>query len=277
VCIMVSNIYVVQRGSLGVRTQKTGFYGPVMNQSEYVFALQLAEAIRTKPIARTFRALLDQLGLLDVQLEPIDCSIVFSPQYVESPDGSPVSADEYVVPDLSDDSAHGERILQALSEPRVYILVGGPAYNAAVHYMLIHLEDRTRFRFELPEQSDSIRGITVIGYKKNGDEQFFAPEPPASEGTATADYFVLQKVTGFGPGKSTVFICSGLSSIGTAMAMQMLARQWEDLHRDYKGGDFALLYRFHTHSPLATPVPAEVEIALANVEQIWPRKATHQA
>lgn len=271
VCIMVSNIYVVQSGTLGVRTQRTGFYGPVMNQSEYVFALQLAEAIRTKPIARTFRALLDQLGLLDIQHEPLDCSIVFSPQYVESADGMPVSAAEYVVPDLSGDSAHGERILEALSEPRVYILVGGPAYNAAVEYMLIHLGERTRFRFDLHTgASGSVRGITVIGYKRDGGEEFFTQEPPASEDTATADYFILQKVTRFGPGKSTVFICSGLSSIGTAMAMQLLATRWEDLHREFKDGDFALLYRFRTHHPLAAPAPGNVEIALAGAERLWP-------
>jgi hypothetical protein len=271
--ILVSSIYVIKGGTLGVRVQRTGFYGPVMNQGEYVAALRLAEAIQTRPAARLLRALLDQLGLLDAVHDPLDCSIVFSPQYVESPDGEAVDPQQYTVPDMSGNGEVAERMLRALATPGVYILVGGPVYNAAVHYVLTHLRERTRFRFQVHDAAGSpARGIAVSGYRQDGTEEFFRhlPDRPEHPGPAS-DYFVVQKISRFGPGESTVFLCSGLSSIGTAMAVGLLATRWEDLEREFHAEDFALLYRFGNGRDVAVPTAQDVDIALATAERIWPR------
>lgn len=281
--ILLSSIYVVKGGTLGVRVQTTGFYGPVMNQGEYVSALRLAEAIQTRPAARLLRALLDQLGLLDAVHDPLDCVIAFSPQYVDSPDGAPVDPAAYTVPDLSGNGEVAERMLRSLATPGVYILVGGPAYNAAVHYVLTHLHERTRFRFDLNAEaiadrhggrhgeSTSARGISVVGYRQDGEPKFFHQHPATPDRTTAPDYFVLQKVSRFGPGNSTVFICSGLSSIGTALAVGLLATRWQELEREFKGEDFALLYGFDNGRDIAVPTAQDVDIALATAERLWPR------
>lgn len=271
--VMVSNIYVVQGGTLGARTNRTGFYGPVMNQSEYTFALRLAEAVRTRPAARMFRALLDQLGLLDAAHEPLNCSIGFSPQYVDTPeDGGPVIPEAYTVPDLSGDGTVAKQIADALAEPNVYILVGGPVYNAAVLYTLTHLRERTRFRFELRDDGQTHeRGISVAGYEQDGSERFFRQQLP-TPGKPMPDYFILQKISKFGPGKATVFLCSGLSSLGTAMAVHLLATRWEQLAREFRDkDDFELLYEFYTDK--GTPVPdlRDVESSLNAAERLWPK------
>lgn len=271
--ILVSSIYVVQGGTLGVQSPRTGFYGPVMNQSEYVSALRLAEAIRTKPAVRLLRAILGQLGLLDAVHDPLDCSIAFSPQYVDSPDGGAVTPDEYSVPDLAGDGEVAERMRRSLAAPGVYILVGGPFYNAAVCYTLTHLGERTRFRFVT--EDGHTRGISVIGYRQDGSEQFFAQHRGTAEHAPGPDYdyFAVQKVSRFGPGNSTVFLCCGLSSLATAMAVGFLASRWETLEREYGAADFALLYEFHNGRDIAMPTAQDVDTKLATVKPIWPRPA----
>jgi hypothetical protein len=271
--ILVSSIYVVQGGTLGVQYPQPGFYGPVMNQSEYVSALRLAEAIRTRPAVRLLRALLDQLGLLDAVHDALECSIAFSPQYVDSPDGGPVGVDGYSVPDLAGDGEIAERMRRALAVPGVYILVGGPFYNAAVRYTLTHLGERTRFRFE--SRSGDVRGVSVVGYRQDGAEQFFAQHlgTPEHASGPDYDYFVVQKVSRFGPGRSTVFLCCGLSSLATALAVGLLASQWEELARDYGAADFALLYEFHNGRDIAMPTAQDVDTKLATVKLVWPRPA----
>ncbi|GAA4207766.1 hypothetical protein [Actinocatenispora rupis] len=274
VVILVSSIYVVPGGTLGVRSRSTGFYGPVMNQSEYVSALRLAEAIQTRPAARLLRALLNQLGLVDTGYDPLDCSIAYSPQYVESMDGGPVSAREYTVPDLSGNGEVAERIRRALATPGTYVLVGGPFYNAAVHYALTHLGERTRFRFVArTEKGTEVRGISVLGYRQDGTEQTFEQHLGTAEDIPGPDYdyFVLQKVSGFGPAGATVVLCCGLSSLATALAVGLLATHWEDLAREFGADDFALLYQFDNGRDLAVPSRQDVDVALAGVQRVWPR------
>lgn len=181
--------------------------------------------------------------------------------------------EQYTVPDISGNGKVAERMLRALATPGVYILVGGPVYNAAVHYVLTHLRERTRFRFQLYDADGAPeRGISVSGYRQDGGEEFFrhhADRPERDD--AASDYFVVQKVSRFGPGGSTVFLCSGLSSIGTAMAVGLLATRWEDLEREFRAEDFALLYRFDNDRKITVPTAQDVDIALATAERVWPR------
>jgi hypothetical protein len=267
--IMVSSIYVLKEGALGVRVAgPTGFYGPVMNQSEYVSAQLLRDAIRTRPASRPLRALLDQLGLLDTAHDPIECEIVFSPQYVDGADGNPVGAHEYRPPDLSGNGKVVERIRESVKEAGVYIFVGGPAYNAVVAYILANLPDEhARFTFELSVDGPRI----VIEPGRDGERSFRQHRAIRDAESVLVDYFVLQRISGFGPKNSTVFVCSGLSSLGTAVAVGLLASRWRDLERRFGDGDFALLYKFDNRRDIALPAVEDVDKALATIkEPIWP-------
>jgi len=253
--ILISSIHVVRGGANGVARKPTGFRGPVMNQSEYVSALRLTEAIQSRPAARLLRALLDQLGLLDAVHDPIDCSVTFSPQYTSGRK-----------------RAVAEDVESALAAPGVYILVGGPVYNAAVHHVLTNLHDRTRFRFDEPEDPQTpVRGIYVNGYQLNGGEAFFERRLETSEAGAPCDYFILQKISEFGVGRSTVFLCCGLGSLGTAMAVGKLSRDWESLERAFHGDDFELLYRFDIDHDVVAPTAEDVDRALDGVTTVWER------
>jgi hypothetical protein len=263
--ILVSSIRVTQGGALGALGRRTGFRGPVMNQSEYVSALRLAEAIRSRPAARLLRALLDQLSLLDAAHDPIDCSISYSPQYLGDPGNGATAATMW--PELD----------KPLNESGVYILVGGPVYNAAVHHVLTNLGVRTRFQFDMPDDAETpARGIRVKGFCHNGDEEVFERQAPPSQGGTGDDYFILQKISEFGDGPSTVFLCSGLSSMGTAMAVGALARDWELLERRFHRDDFELLYQFRNSQDAAVPTADEVDRALRAVTTtcVWERSVS---
>jgi hypothetical protein len=262
--IMVSSIYVLQGGTLGV-AGPTGFYGPVMNQSEYVSAQLLRDAIRTRPASRPLRALLDQLGLLDTVHDPTECEIAFSPHYVDGEDGNPVSAKEYQPPDLSGNGKVVERIRESMTEAGVYILVGGPAYNAVVAHVLA-TEERAWFTLDV-----SVDGAPIVIERGRGGERSFGQrrENRGSE-SVLVDYCVLQKISGFGTQKSTVFVCAGLSSLGTAVAVGLLASRWRYLEREFGDGDFALLCEFDNRRDIAVPAAEDVDTALATVkETIW--------
>jgi hypothetical protein len=245
--ILVSSINVIPGGARGALGMRTGFHGPVMNQNEYVSALRLAEAIQSRPATHLLRALLDQLGLLDAAHDPIDCSISYSPQYLVAGDGATGNV--------------SRELDRSLDESGVYILVGGPIYNGAVHHVLTNLGVRTRFQFDMPVDVETpARGIWVTGFHRNGDKKSFERLP--SQDGAGADYFILQKISKFGSGSSTVFICSGLSSMATAMAVGMLARDWERLERKFHGDDFELLYRFRNDRDIPMPTAKDVDRAL---------------
>jgi hypothetical protein len=142
-----------------------------------------------------------------------------------------------------------------------------------VHYVLTHLCERTRFRFQVHDAGgSSVRDIAVSGYRQDGTGEFFRhlPDRPEHSGTAS-DYCVVRKISCFGPGESTVFLCSGLSSIGTAMAAGLLATRWEDLEREFHAEDFALLCRLGNGRDVAVPTAQDVDIALATAERVWPR------
>jgi len=258
--IMVSSIYVQQGGALGV-AGPTGFYGPVMNQSEYVSAQRLRDAIRTRPASRPLRALLDQLGLLDTVHDPTECEIVFSPHYVE--DGKPVGADEYQPPKLSGDGEVAKRIRDSMAEAGVYILVGGPPYNAVVAHVLDTLPDEHAwFRFDV-----TVDGARAIEVSPDGKRYV---RPDLVPGGSEPDYFVLQKISKFGSQKSTVFVCAGLSSLGTAAAVGQLASRWRHLEQEFGSKDFALLYKFDNRRDVAVPAADDVDKALRTVkEPIW--------
>jgi len=255
--IMVSSIYLRQGGALGV-DGPIGFYGPVMNQSEYVSAQRLRDAIRTRPASRPLRALLDQLGLLDTVHDPIECEIAFSPQYVDGEDGKPVGAQEYQPSDLSGNGTVVERIQESMKEAGVYILVGGPAHNAAVVHTLANRSDKqARFVFDV-----SGSGARIVERGPGGERSF------QRDSGSVLDYFVLQKISGPRSRKSTVFVCSGLSSLGTAAAVGLLASRWRDLERRFGDADFALLCKFDNRRDVAVPAVEDVDRALRTVREI---------
>jgi hypothetical protein len=261
VWIMLSSIYVLQDGALGV-TGRTGFYGPVMNQSEYVAAQLLRDAIRTRPAARPLRALLDQLGLLDTVHDPTECEIVFSSQYVDGVDGRPVGAHEYQPPKLSGDCKVVKRIQESMKEAGVYVLVGGPSHNAAVEYTLRNRSDKqARLTFDV-----GVNGALIIERGPGG--KGVIPHDRVTGGFV--DYFILQKISGFGRQNSTVFVCAGLSSLGTAAAVGLLASRWRDLARRFGEDDFALLYTFENRRDVAVPTAEDVDKALRTVAEIEP-------
>jgi hypothetical protein len=231
-----------------------------MNQSEYVSAQLLRDAIRTRPTSRPLRALLNQLGLLETVHDPTDCEIVLSSQYVDSQDGKPVGADEYQPPDLRGECAVVERIRDSMREAQVYILVGGPAYNANVAYVLADLSGKdARFRFDVTAD-----GAQIVVDHDGGQERYVQQHQELIDAQPTlVDYFVLQKISNYGLKNLTVFICSGLSSLGTAAAVGLLASQWKRLAKDFRGDDFALLYQFHNRRDVAMPTAEDVEKALA--------------
>jgi len=267
--IMVSSIYVRQTGALGIlEAGPTGFYGPVMNQSEYVSAQLLRDAIRTRPASRPLRALLDQLGLLDTVHDPIECEIVFSPQYVDGEDGAAVAAHQYQPPDLRADGPVVRRIRASIRDAGVYILVGGPAYNAAVAYLLQNLpEQHARFTFAAGTDGPQI----VLEHGAAAQNPYRQHDETRGSKCVSVDYFILQKITGLGENKSTVFVCSGLSSLGTAVAVGLLASRWSHLERTHGGRDFALLYQFDNNRGSALPTAHDVNNALEGVDQpIWP-------
>jgi len=257
--IMVSSIYLRQGGALGV-DGPIGFYGPVMNQSEYVSAQLLRDAIRTRPASRPLRALLDQLGLLDTVHDPIVCDIEFSPQYVDGKDGRPIAAHEYQPPKLPGDDRIVKLVEDSMKESGVYILVGGPAFNVVVAHIL---SDK-----HAPLTLDRSRALVVA----RGDGEPERTYQQRREGSVLVDYFVLQKISEYGSQKSTVFVCAGLSSLGTAAAVGQLASRWRHLEDKYGGKDFALLYEFDNRRNVALPAAEDVDKALATVkEPIWQR------
>lgn len=261
--IVVSSIYVLQEGTLGVlKKERTGFYGPVMNQSEYVSAQLLRDAIRTRPAARPLRALLDQLGLLETVPDPIDCDIVFSPPYVDGKDGKPVTAEEYEPPRLSGNGPVVDRIRRSMGEPGVYIVVGGPTYNAAAAYLQESIPaEQAWFTFSTNEH-----GTPLITVNKGQGRQNFAQEwDTRGSESVLVDYFILQKITGHRRPGATVFLCAGLSSLGTAVAVSMLASRWRRLERRFGAEDFAQLYRFDNRRNVAMPAAEDVDNALKSV------------
>jgi hypothetical protein len=82
------------------------------------------------------------------------------------------------------------------------------------------------------------------------------------------DYFVLQRISGCGANKSIVFVCSGLSSLATAVAVKLLDTQWRDLDREFEGRDFALLCMFENRRDVGVPAVEDVDKALATVERV---------
>ncbi len=118
-----------------------------------------------------------------------------------------------------------------------------------------------------------VRGISVLGYREDGTEQIFEQHLGAPDDTPGPDYdyFVVQKVSGFGPGNSTVMLCCGLSSLATALAVGLLASRWEQLATEFGSEDFALLYQFDNGRDIAVPSRQDVDVALDTVRRLWPR------
>jgi hypothetical protein len=115
----------------------------------------------------------------------------------------------------------------------------------------------------------------IVIHDQDGErEQEQGRETRGSE-RVIIDYFILQKISEYDTTKSTVFICAGLSSLGTATAVGLLASRWRHLADTYGGGDFALLYQFDNRRDITMPTAGDVDRALATVRQVWP-ETTHQ-
>ena len=264
--IVVSSMYVTPGGAVEVRVSgPTEFSGPVMNQSEYVSAQRLRDAIRTRPASRPLRALLDQLGLLDTVHDPIECDIVFSPQYVAGEDGTPVDALQHQPPDLRK-GAVVRRIKKSMEQPGVYILVGGPAYNVVVAHLHATLPPE---QAPLTFRMTGSRSLIVIHDQDEEREQDQGRETRGTE-QVIVDYCVLQKISEYDGTNSTVFICAGLSSLGTATAVGLLASRWRHLADTYGTRDFALLYQFDNRRDITMPTAKDVDKALVTATQVWP-------
>ena len=266
--IMISNMYVQQGGALGVMTKRSGFFGSVASEIEYVSALELAERIRSRPVARTLRALLDQVGLADSgPSKPLDCTIMFSPSHIGDTDDPPVGAGDYEPADFLGDTDDARRVGDAFRERGTYILIGGPTHNVAVYYVLNHIQFR-RFAFDV-DPDDALHRNTklrVLSYDHRGLPHTY-PEKDDED-----SYFIVQKIPNFGPSRVTVFVCAGLSSMGTALAVATLATRWRELHRDYPAPqkNFALLYRHSaTRRDRRKPILKDVLDNLDSAQLVW--------
>lgn len=114
--------------------------------------------------------------------------------------------------------------------------------------------------------------LEVVHFDGHGDPKTF-PDPVPSP-HSPQDYFVLQKIPGFGPSKVTVFLCSGLSSTGTALAVSLLANGWAGLRKQFPGRkeNFALLYGY-SPAPGKPPLKDVLEKNRIPVERVWPPSA----
>src|SRR5262249_27588718 len=222
-------MYVVPGGAVGATATTVGYYGSALNEVEYRGALDLAGAIQTKPLRQLFQALANQTGT-DGVARPVLCRIGVSTPYVRATGGEPADRHRQLPVDFDRDRELEllERINLELCRPGTFVLVGSPIYNVLTLYALANAGDDARFSFERLPRGDGgfDRGIRVLRYYPNGTGRTFVRE--VRDDGVYDEYFVVQKITTWGPGKGTLFLCAGTSAAATAAALGVLTK-WQRL------------------------------------------------
>lgn len=284
ICIRLSNIYVREKGTFGVTGIDLGFNGPAVTEGEYRSAEKLAAAVRQRPLPRGVQAFATFLGIRFVDTN-VECDIRSSPRYVDGVTPyTPVNGDctcalsgAQCSHDGRDDGferrtralearpglrARIDRVFQSKDrgKRRTFVLIGAPTYNVLTHYVHVTTADRrldfVRVRNTLGSDVRYERGIRFPG--PDGPEELRREELRRRDGTCYAytEYVTIQKITRFGPGMLTVFVCAGTCTSATAEAVRLLA-DWENLlalpnprstneRRIGDDEDFLLVYSFQT-------------------------------
>ena len=226
--IRVSNLWINYGGTTGNVPLRKGFEGPAISEGEFRSALQLSTALQTRPLARILDAIALQLGA-DTATNPIIADVAACP-----PPMQPAAA------------------VEVAEAPGCLILIGGPMYNSLTHLVMgadgngstVVWMDRGK------AQDTGPIGIYVRASRPGGDDDdiFFPGQRKVGERVLHDAYFLVEKLTGWGANRSTIFVCAGTGNAATAAAVREVA-QWRRLRAEFGDGPFAVVFKFVTTSP----------------------------
>ncbi|HET6211925.1 MAG TPA: hypothetical protein VFE14_03525 [Micromonosporaceae bacterium] len=265
--VRLSNIYVKPAGSLSPLSIGHGFIGPAINATEYEYALELAEAVKSRPFAGQAYALLEQFGV-EAMNRPVACEISPSIDYVDVPHHR---IDEHKPVDFDNDQKLVGEIGRTLSAHRTLVLVGSPVYNVLTHFVLSNCGDQTRIQFveSKSEPGHAASGVEVFGFHHTGaSESLQRRETQVGDTTMYEEYFALQKITNWNGGRTTIFVCAGTSTAATAAALTRLAK-WGELADTFGMGPFTVVYSVRTIDR-EMPGTTEERHAPWHVSRVWP-------
>ncbi|MBW8484269.1 hypothetical protein [Actinomadura parmotrematis] len=221
--VVLPGIEVLKSATLGTAPVREGFSGVAINEVEYRYALALAGAVESRPLARALFA----AGVLDqVTSRPVVCRIEPGP-----------SVSEFRAEvDAGREQQARDRLRQDLGSECV-VLVGGPVYNVLTHLAQSEPGSPARTGFlRLEESGRPVRGIEIT--EPGGRvERFLRSEPDGDRWGE--EYLALES---FRWHRTQVFLCAGTCTAGTAAAVRILA-DWRTLQRRFGGEPFTLVYR----------------------------------
>lgn len=93
-------------------------------------------------------------------------------------------------------------------------------------------------------------GIYVAAGRPGGDDAdiFFPSHRQVEENVLHDAYFVVEKLAGWGPNRTTIFVCAGTGNAATAAAVAEVA-QWRRLRAEFGDGPFAAVFKIVTTNP----------------------------
>lgn len=266
--VMMSNIYVnVPEGSPSPQTD-LGFSGATLTLGEQIYANKFVEAVEGRPATRLLRALADQIGLEEA-LGSVRCKLSVSPLRVDNVDYSQYAPQ-------GDDGEIGRELAEVLRNGDTLVLVGGVVFNTLTRYVMGRSGDQSWFTFVSKDSEGA--AIRALRAEANGSDATFTCSQRGGDGLETfVEYFFVQKVTGFGPDRSTIFICAGTSTAATVAALEKLT-DWEALHQRFGDGAFAALYSLETSKRKPWLLGDEVKPDEWRTDLCWtpPERAGHK-
>ena len=227
--IHISNLWINHGGTTANVLITKGFQGSAISEGEFRSGLWLSRMLSARTVARLVGAVGAQLGADNV-MNPVAASVAACP-----PPGGRAEA------------------IEMLELPGCTVLIGGPMYNSMVHALM----DRAGIK---GSQVWMGRGITPgttgnFGFyapsliSGTSEIEVFSPGERHVGSSITYDtYYLLEKITGFGPNNSTIFVCAGTCNASTAAAVEELGK-WRHFRSEFGDGPFALVCKMVTDSP----------------------------
>lgn len=236
--IRVSNLWINQGGTMGNIPVRRGFEGSAITEGEFKAGLDLSAALQTRPLARMIRAIASQLGA-DSATSPITSDIAACPPPMQ----------------------HGAAI-ETAEAPGCLILIGGPVYNSLTHLVMGGDGGRSTIVWiERGKTPDNERyfGIYVPPSHAGGNDAdiFFPTSRQVGNSTLNDAFFVVEKLSGWGPNHTTIFICAGTGNAATTAAVAEIA-QWRRLRAEFGNEPFAVVFKMVTTTPNAYDAKARI-------------------
>lgn len=227
--IHVGNFWINHGGTTANVPISKGFQGPAIAEGEFKSGLWLSGKLAARPVARLVGAVGAQFGA-DSVLNPVAASVSACP-----PPGRQAEA------------------VEMLEMPGCCVLIGGPMYNSMVHALMDRAGIKASRAWMERAIEPAIKGVFGIRAPSliagSLEIEVFTPGERHIGGSVAYDtYYLVEKITNFGPKNSTIFICAGLSNAATAAAVEELGN-WRRLRSEFGDSPFSLVCKMVTASP----------------------------